>query len=77
VLAAFVCTCARAQMNAAVRVRSGVQALERVTPNSSDEPLKMPAAAEARCFDMHELGDAWYYGALWSKAGHTSLARIR
>jgi len=54
-----------------------VQALERVTPNSSDDAfedaLQLLKHAVSTC---SELGDAWYYRSLVEqRLGHTSLAQ--
>jgi uncharacterized caspase-like protein len=77
-LMVFACACARGQEE---RCGAGkdlvVQALERVTPNSSDDAfedaLQLLKHAVSTC---SELGDAWYYRSLVEqRLGHTSLAQ--
>lgn len=77
-LATLACACAHAQDD---RCGAGrdlvVQALERVTPSSSDDAfddaLQLLRHAVATC---SELGDAWYYRSLVEhRLGHENLAQ--
>jgi hypothetical protein len=77
-LAAFGSACARAQDN---RCGAGkdlvVQALERVTPGSSndefEDALQLLKTAVSTC---SELGDAWYFrGLVEQRLGHANLAQ--